>query len=159
MGANGWVLEIVKGREEGKRYPLRPGEQVLGNALNGSPGLDLADQETSPTRRMSARHASLDISNGNALLRDLETPGGTFVNRQRLLPGQARPLQEGDLIQLAGVQLLFRSSHTQSTTPASVRIPQVGPGRRDRPDPQRRHDLQDLGRGRHAVEPEVGRPP
>ena len=36
---------------------------------------------------------------------DLESPGGTFVNQQRLLSGQPRKLSPGDVIQLGGVQL------------------------------------------------------
>ena len=54
---------------------------------------------------MAARQAQLDLSAQGLTIRDLESPGGTFVNRQRLLPGQSRTLQPGDLIQLGGVQL------------------------------------------------------
>ena len=55
-----WLLEIVRGREVGRAYALDPGETVLGNALNGQRGLDLLEQEGSPTRRMAGkqRHAS-----------------------------------------------------------------------------------------------------
>jgi hypothetical protein len=105
MSGNGWSLEVVRGNEAGRVYTLGRGETVLGNALNGSPGLDLAHQEGSSPRRMAARQAQLDCSPQGLLVRDLESPGGTFVNRQRLLPGQARTLQLGDLIQLGGVQL------------------------------------------------------
>ena len=53
-------------------------------------GIDLGPQEGVSPRRMAARQAILE-SNGQAItLRDLDSPGGTFVNRQRLLPGQSR---------------------------------------------------------------------
>ena len=102
----GWSLEVVRGKDAGRAFALALGEVVLGNAPGDRRGIDLAAQEgdNSP-RRMAARHASIDCSEGGLALRDLESPGGTFVNRQRVLPGQAKPLQTGDVIQLGGVQL------------------------------------------------------
>ena len=41
---------------------------------------------------MAARHAALSATNEELTIRDLESPGGTFVNQQRLLSGQARRL-------------------------------------------------------------------
>ena len=105
MSSNGWSLETVRGRESGRVYALNGGETVLGNAPGGGPGLDLGHQEGDSPRRMAARQAQLDLSAQGLSIRDLESPGGTFVNRQRLLPGQSRALQPGDLIQLGGVQL------------------------------------------------------
>lgn len=101
-----WVLEVVRGRTVGGRLALNEGESLLGNDLAGAPGISLADQEQpgSP-RRMAPRHASVSLQGDVLEIRDLESPGGTFVNRQRLLSGQARSLQPGDLIQLGGVQL------------------------------------------------------
>jgi hypothetical protein len=103
-GNNGWSLEVVRGRDVGKLYALARGAVVLGNARDGS-ALDLSDQEGASPRRMAARQAQLDCSPKGLSLRDLDSPGGTFVNRQRVLPGQTRALQPGDLIQLGGVQL------------------------------------------------------
>jgi FHA domain len=103
---NGWGLQVVRGREPGRVFALTSGEVVLGNAPGNGTGIDLANQEgDSPARRMASRHASLDCSKVGLALRDLESPGGTFVNRQRVLPGQAKPLRVGDVIQLGGVQL------------------------------------------------------
>ena len=105
MSGHGWSLEIVRGREVGRVYALGRGETVLGNALNGEPGLDLAPHEGDSPRRMAARQARLDLSAQGLSVHDLDSPEGTFVNRQRLLPGQGRLLQAGDLIQVGGVQL------------------------------------------------------
>jgi len=105
-GRERWVLEIVRGREQGKRYLVGPGENAIGNALAGAPGLNLADQEDpSSPRRMAAKQACLTVSADALSIRDLDSPGGTFVNRQRLLSGQVRALQPGDTVQLGGVQL------------------------------------------------------
>jgi hypothetical protein len=105
MSSNGWSLETVRGRESGRVYPLNRGATVLGNAPGGGPGLDLGHEEGDSPRRMAARQAQLDLSAQGLTIRDLESPGGTFVNRKRLLPGQSRTLQAGDLIQLGSVQL------------------------------------------------------
>jgi hypothetical protein len=100
-------LEIVRGREIGKSFPIDAGEFVLGNALNGSKGIDLGPQEGESPRKMAGHQALLEVIGKTVALRDLDSPGGTFVNRQRILPGQAKPLNDGDVIQLGGVQLRF----------------------------------------------------
>src|SRR5262249_40059528 len=51
------------------------------------------------------RHAVITLTGQELAIRDLDSPGGTFVNRQRLLAGQSRRLQAGDVIQVGGVQL------------------------------------------------------
>ncbi len=57
MGENGWSLEVVKGRQAGRSYALAGPEVVLGNALAGAAGIDLAEQEGDSPRRMAARQA------------------------------------------------------------------------------------------------------
>ena len=100
-----WLLEIVRGRDIGRTFALDPGETVVGNALNGQRGLDLLDQEGNSPRRMAARHATFACSGLDLSIQDLESPGGTFVNQQRLLAGRPRILAPGDVIQLGAVQL------------------------------------------------------
>ena len=113
-GKERWVVEIVRGREQGRRYPIGPGESPIGNALAGAPGLDLADQEDpSSPRRMAARQACFTATADALSIRDLDSPGGTFVNRQRLLSGQVRALQPGDTVQLGGVQIQVKREAEQ----------------------------------------------
>jgi hypothetical protein len=100
-----WSLEVVRGRDVGKVFALPGGEVVLGNGIDGVGGLDLRDQEAGSPRRMAARQAAVEVHGTDLMIRDLDSPGGTFVNRQRLLSGQARRLQAGDEIQLGGVLL------------------------------------------------------
>jgi hypothetical protein len=128
MGEATWRLEVVKGRTAGRSYPVGSPVTILGNALNGVPGIDLSDQEGDSPRRMASQQAVLEASRGGLALRDLDSPGGTFVNRQRILPGQAKPLQPGDIIQLGGVQLRVAEANGKSppaSPPASVQP--VGP--------------------------------
>src|SRR5262249_50226551 len=75
--------EVAGGGEAARRYPLEHGENAVGNALEGARGIDLAGQESSSPRRMAGRQASLTFSGESLIIRDLESPGGTFVNRQR----------------------------------------------------------------------------
>jgi hypothetical protein len=119
MSANGWSLEVVRGRDVGRRYPLSGPDVVLGSAPGG---LDLSGQESGP-RRMAARQARVALGASGPSIADLDSPGGTFVNRQRVLPGVARALQAGDVIQLGGVQLKV----VGGSTPAPPSPPAPGP--------------------------------
>ena len=71
---------------------------------------------------MAARHATLECSGKDLSIRDLESPGGTFVNQQRLLSGQPRKLSPGDVIQLGGVQLKVKQDAC-AATPAVAAAP------------------------------------
>jgi hypothetical protein len=117
MGVNGWSLEVVRGREAGRAFPLVGPETVLGNALAGVAGIDLASQEGDNPRRMAGRQAVVEAKGQGIAVRDLDSPGGTFVNRQRILPGQARTLQPGDLIQVGAVQLRVVESNGKVAPP------------------------------------------
>lgn len=118
--AETWSLEVVRGKDVGKRFALEGSEIVLGNAIDGAPGINLADQEGSSPKRMAAKQAMIDRGNGLLTLRDLDSPGGTFLNKRRLLTGEARPLAQGDVIQLGGVQLrVVLSSPTSSASSSS----------------------------------------
>ena len=136
--ANGWSLEVVRGKDAGKRYPLGGGVTVLGNALGGASGIDLADQEGTAPRKMASRQASIESRGGSIVLRDLDSPGGTFVNRQRVVSGQSRPLSPGDLIQLGGVQLKLVQAATKAPAAVAPRAeppPAPVPGSNNAPAP------------------------
>jgi pSer/pThr/pTyr-binding forkhead associated (FHA) protein len=111
-----WSLKVVKGTQPGLVYALGAGEVVLGNSV-GSSGIDLAQQEGNGPRRMAPRQASVTTGQGTTRIRDLDSPGGTFVNKKRLLPGQAHDLKPGDVIQLGGVQLEFVNGSATAAKP------------------------------------------
>jgi hypothetical protein len=115
----GWSLEVVRGRDVGRSYAIEPGETIVGNAKHGARGLDLLDQEGNSPRKMAARHATLESTAAGLSIRDLESPGGTFVNQQRLLSGHARKLQPGDVIQLGSVQLRVKQAAAAATSAAA----------------------------------------
>jgi hypothetical protein len=140
-----WKLEIIRGRDVGRTFALDPGETVVGNALNGQLGIDLLEQEGNSPRRMAARQAVFACSGQDLSIQDLDSPGGTFVNQQRLLSGQPRKLSAGDVIQLGGVQLKVNQDAATAApaAPAPTKAPvaaapvTASPAR----DPQPAHDF------------------
>ena len=57
---------------------------------------------------VSRRHAQIVRRGGEYAIEDLNSVNYTFVNRQKVLPGAAQPLQDGDEIRLGRVVLQFR---------------------------------------------------
>ncbi len=124
---NGWSLEVVRGKDVGRRYALLTGETILGNDVQNQPGINLAEQEGNAPRRMAGQQAAIALQNGSATLRDLDSPGGTFVNRQRVLSGQSRALQDGDVIQVGGVQLRVVASSAKPRPRPATPAPKPAP--------------------------------
>lgn len=124
-----WILEVAKGREPGRRYSLDGGETTLGNGPWAPSFLSLADQETDGPRRMAPRQAALTLSGDGLSIRDLESPGGTFVNRQRLFTNQERALAPGDVVQVGAIQLVVRSENVKKPEPQPAAAPSNGVAR------------------------------
>ncbi len=125
---NQWAVEVVRGRDVGRHYPLSAGDTTIGNAPGAAAHVNLADQEGASPRRMAGKQACLIVSGEGLGIRDLDSPGGTFVNRQRLLAGQQRQLAPGDVIQVGGVQLVVKQEHG-SLEPARATPPPVASAR------------------------------
>jgi hypothetical protein len=92
-----WV-KVESGFRRGRELILSKPETTIGRAescdigLFGDPGVE-------------RRHASIVRQGGRYLLTDSETPGGTFLNDQRIL--QPTPLHSGDAIRLGSCVLRF----------------------------------------------------
>ena len=98
-------LEVVRGEHLGSMFQILEGRNVIGRTVNVPVDLDLTGQET-PDRVWSSRqHACIQFDGRTVILEDLNSLNGTFVNRQRVFPGQQRVLQAGDVIQVGTVQL------------------------------------------------------
>ena len=95
-----WVVK------DGRRLPLRLGENVLGREPEDGINLD------SPT--VSRRHARILISAGGATLEDLDSKNGTFLKGQRV--AGAVPLANGNEIRVGSVVLRFRMSSPRGLT-------------------------------------------
>jgi len=86
------LVQILDGGALGEAFPLRAGENLVGR--------ESGDVTFPGDRYVSARHATLTVSEELVRLRDLGSSNGTFV---RL--GSATPLEGGDLL-LIGNHLL-----------------------------------------------------
>jgi len=96
-----------------QEIPLAPGETVLGRDPL-VPGR--IDDST-----VSRRHARISVTGKTALIRDLGSKNGTFVNGKRVA---AKPLKlsDGDEIQLGSVFLAFRAASSEKST-ETIRAP------------------------------------
>jgi hypothetical protein len=98
-------LVVLRGQRINAEYPLYEGDNYLGRADEKAVDIDLEDQEP-PDRIWSSRqHALITYEGGLLTIEDLKSTNGTFVNRLRVHPGQRRPLQVNDVIQIGTVQL------------------------------------------------------
>ena len=89
-----------------RRATVAEGEHVLGR----DPALDLCIDSSSVSRR----HARLRVGDGKAVLEDLGSKNGTFVNGQKLTG--AVPLSDRDQVRLGSVRLKFRILSSQPST-------------------------------------------
>jgi hypothetical protein len=98
-------LVVVRGQRLDVEYALYEGDNYLGRADEKAVDIDLEDQEP-PDRIWSSRqHALITCADGLLTIEDLNSTNGTFVNRMRVHPGQKRPLQVNDVIQVGTVHL------------------------------------------------------
>jgi DNA-binding winged helix-turn-helix (wHTH) protein len=95
-----WLLK------DGRRLPLRAGENVLGRDPEDGIALD------SPT--VSRRHARIIISTAGVTLEDLGSKNGTFLRGQRV--DSAVVLKAGDEIRAGSVVLRFRMASAKGLT-------------------------------------------
>lgn len=77
-----------------------------------SPDVDLAAFGAAD-KGVSRRHAAIVRRDGALHLVDLESPNGTYLNGQKLIPNQARVLRDGDDIRLG--HLVLRVTFEQET--------------------------------------------
>lgn len=90
---------------EGRRFPLSPGENILGRDEDGI-------QIDSPT--VSRRHARLSIEGTAAFIEDLGSKNGTFVRGEPVV--RAVPLVDGDEIRTGSVVFRFRMTLPKGST-------------------------------------------
>lgn len=90
--------------QNNKAYPLKRGVISIGRRLEKN---DLVLDDP----RVSRYHAQLRLLGGQYILFDLESTGGTYVNGQRI---KQSVIYSGDVISLAGVELVFKLSDAPS---------------------------------------------
>ena len=93
-----------------EKFPLREGGNVLGRGADCDVVLDLVS--------VSRRHARITVREEGAMLADLESKNGTFLNDERLR--EEASLSPGDRIRLGQIQLVFHSGRQEDTVETSA---------------------------------------
>jgi hypothetical protein len=99
-------LVVVRGQRPNAEYLICEGENYIGRSdEDKSVDIDVEDQEPEDRIWSSRQHALLVFKDGQFTIEDLNSTNGTFVNRLRIHPGQKKPLQIKDVIQIGTVQM------------------------------------------------------
>jgi hypothetical protein len=98
-------LLVLRGQKRNVEYPLYDGLNFVGRADDKPVDIDLEDQEPPDRVWCSRQHCCISFENGKLEIEDLNSANGTFVNRQRIYPGQKKEIYVSDIIQIGNVQL------------------------------------------------------
>lgn len=137
------LVGLGPGPTTGRQLRLAREHQLIGRAA--ACDIRLTDAQ------VAERHAVLTVRDGRTWVHDLGTPGGTFVNGQRI-GGAPHPLRRGDVVVFGTVALRLEAEPGSATgpVPESTGAPATGSatgltgstGRADRrpppPGPERR---------------------
>lgn len=98
-------LLVLRGQKRNVEYPLYDGLNFVGRADDKPVDIDLEDQEPPDRVWCSRQHCCISFEGGKLEIEDLNSANGTFVNRQRIYPGQKKEIRVSDIIQIGNVQL------------------------------------------------------
>ncbi|MFO0815883.1 MAG: FHA domain-containing protein [Gemmatales bacterium] len=101
-------LVVIRGQKLNVEYPLYTGDNYIGRTDEKPVDIDLEDQEATDRIWCSRQHAKIISEEHGLSIEDLGSQNGTFVNRARIFPGQVRPLQNGDVVQIGTVQMKLK---------------------------------------------------
>jgi hypothetical protein len=103
-------LVVMRGQKIGMEFPIYAEDNFIGRSDEKPVDIDLEDQEPPDRVWCSRQHALLhyDEANGKITLEDLNSSNGTWVNRDRVYPGQPRQLFVNDRIQIGTVHLALK---------------------------------------------------
>lgn len=98
-------LVVIRGQKVNHIFPIYEGPNYIGRADEQPVDIDLEDQEPPDRIWCSRQHALILFESGSLTLEDLNSSNGTFLNRQRVYPGQPQQLKPNDVIQIGTVQM------------------------------------------------------
>jgi hypothetical protein len=103
-------LVVKRGQKIGFEFPIYPDENYVGRADEKPVDIDLEDQEPPERVWCSRQHALIHFNEaaGIITLEDLNSSNGTYVNRERVYPGQPRQLFVNDTVQIGTVHLTLK---------------------------------------------------
>jgi hypothetical protein len=98
-------LLVVRGLRPNWEYQIYEGQNIIGRADEKPVDIDLQPQEPEDRVWSSRQHAVIICEGTTLTIEDLGSTNGTYVNRNRVPPGEKRPLRNGDIIQIGEVQI------------------------------------------------------
>jgi hypothetical protein len=101
-------LVVIRGQKLNAEYPIYPDLNFIGRADEKPVDIDLEDQEPPDRVWCSRQHALITFEGGILTIEDLNSANGTYVNRNRVYPGQKRQLSVGDVVQIGNVQMKLK---------------------------------------------------
>ena len=119
-----FYLEVIRGVERGRRYPLTDGAISIGRSSSNAISLHSAEKNA------SGHHAIIYKSSDKMLIQDMQSTNGTYVNEEKI---QEKDLVPDDVIGFGqkGPRLKYVVSEQElSTTAVSDGVPDVGTGAR-----------------------------
>lgn len=132
-GSTGPTLRGLSGIASGKNFTLK-GTMVVGRVA----GVDIKIDDDSVSRR----HAEVEVSGGEVVLRDLESANGTTVNGEPI--SEDTTLAPGDIIQFGVIELMFENGVASGVRSAVAPAPRGSGTRPSRARPNSRSDLANL---------------
>ena len=104
-------LVVQRGLKVGEEYNIFAGENFLGRADEKPVDVDLTFQEPEDRVWCSRQHALViyDDATGVLTVEDLNSANGTFVNRERVYPGQPKQLFVGSTVQIGTVHMRVKA--------------------------------------------------
>jgi len=100
---------VVQGTNVTLPFPPGKAEIIVGREdpiSNIFPDIDLTNYGADEGG-VSRRHAKIFMQGSQVMIEDLNSTNYTFVNQQRLTPGQPHPVQNGDEVRFGRVKLNF----------------------------------------------------
>ena len=100
-------LKVIRGLKIGVEFPLYPEYNYIGRADEKPVDVDLEDQEPPDRVWCSRQHSVIhfDEAAGILTIEDLNSSNGTYVNRNKVYPGQKKQLMPNDVVQIGTVHL------------------------------------------------------
>jgi serine phosphatase RsbU (regulator of sigma subunit) len=116
------TLKLLQGPANWKEYHLdRPVTRL------GRPSPDAQNEVPFDDMSVSRRHAKILQQDGAWYIVDRDSRAGTYVNGQRLAPGQSQRLESGTLVRICKFVLLFVDGlQEEDSNPSSIEISQDG---------------------------------
>ncbi|MBE2254428.1 MAG: FHA domain-containing protein [Myxococcus sp.] len=117
-GSTGPAFRGLSGPVTGQSFPLK-GVMSVGRVA----GVDLRVDDDSVSRR----HAEVEVSGGEAVLRDLGSANGTTVNGSPIT--EDTPLSAGDIIQFGVVEMMYENGAASGSKAAVAKATRPGASR------------------------------